>query len=428
MCIGYFLVLLDVSALNVALPALRSDLSAGPTALPWVIAGYAVPFAALLLASGTTGDRIGHRRVVLTGLGIFGVGSLGCAVAPTTVVLILARVVQGVGAAFLLPGTLALISRAYPDNAARAKAIGVWAAVGGMALPAGPLLGGALVDATSWRAVFWLNIPLVAAALVAVPRVVAADGGDRDQRLDLPGGILAALFLGLIAYAAADRSVPAAVVAVLVVIAFIVVERRAAHPMLPPDLFRHRGFVVNNAGALVMNTTAQGMLFLQTLFLQTVQHRTPFAAGLAALPAFALLVLVPPPVSRLVHRYGSRPFVIAGFLATAVGIGLYVTVHADSAYVSLLPVLCLWGLGLGLLTPALVAGAIGSVPRERSGLASAVNNSARQAGNAIGVPAAAAIAGPATAAGFVAGLHTAALVGAGICLATAAISAALRRD
>jgi DHA2 family methylenomycin A resistance protein-like MFS transporter len=212
----------------------------------------------------------------------------------------------------------------------------------------------------------------------------------------------------------------------MVLVALVVVERAAAHPMLPLDLLRRRGFVPSNVGGLVMNTTAQGMLFLQTLFLQTVQHRTPFVAGLAALPAFALLVVVPPLASRLIQRYGSPPIVVAGFLAVAAGVGLYATIHAHSAYVALLPVLCLWGAGLGLLTPALVAGAIGSVPRDRSGLASAVNNSARQAGNAIGVPAAAAIAGPATAAGFVGGLHTAALVGAGICVAMALAMLATR--
>ncbi len=425
MCVGYFLVLLDVSALNVALPQLRADLGAGSAGLAWVIAGYAVPFAALLLASGTTGDRIGHRRVVLCGLAVFGIGSLGCAVAPTVGVLIVARVVQGIGAALLLPGTLALIARTYRDEA-RARAIGVWAAIGGLALPAGPLLGGALVAATGWRSVFWLNLPLVAAAMVAVVRAVPADHGDPQCRLDPVGSVLAAVLLGLVAYAAADGSLMAVVIAALALVALIAVERRQAQPMLPLDLFGRRDFLTSNVGAFAMNTTAQGMLFLQTLFLQTVQHRSPFQAGLAALPAFVLLVAIPPVASRLIGRWGSVPFVVSGFLAVAVGIGLYVTVRADSPYVALLPVLVLWGFGLGLLTPALVAGAIGAVPRERAGLASAVNNSARQAGNAVGVPAAAAIAGPAGASGFVAGLHTTAVAGCVLCVGMAVASVMLR--
>jgi DHA2 family methylenomycin A resistance protein-like MFS transporter len=174
MCVGYFLVLLDVTVVNVALPSIGSGIGASVSALQWVVDGYALALASLMLAGGTVGDLRGHKRVVLTGLAVFGAGSLGCGLAPDVAVLVAARVVQGVGAALLLPGTLAIISHAYPDGAEQARAIGVWAGIGSLALPAGPLLGGALIQAFDWRAIFFVNIPVGIVALLLLATTPAS--------------------------------------------------------------------------------------------------------------------------------------------------------------------------------------------------------------------------------------------------------------
>ncbi|HVX46412.1 MAG TPA: MFS transporter [Mycobacteriales bacterium] len=409
MCIGYFLVLLDVSALNVALPRLRAALETDSRTLSWVISGYAVPFASLLLFGGALGDRAGHRRIVLCGLVLFGLGSAGCALAPSIGALIATRAVQGIGAAALLPGTLAVINREFPPNE-RTRAIGIWAAVGGLALPAGPLVGGLVLTATSWRAVFWLNVPLVAFAVLAVARLAPRDQPDPTRRVDPAGATLAALALGLLAWAAATESPWIGLGALLALGGFLLAEARVRHPMVPLPMFADRGFSVANAAAFAMNFTAQGMLFLLTLFLQNTQHRSVLAAGLGAFPAFALLVLVPPFASRLIGRYGAPAVTVGGLVLAVAGLALLLPVGAGTPYLGLVPGLLVWGAGLGLITPAVVAGATGTVPPERAGLASGLNNTARQAGNAVGVPAFAAIGGFGGAAGIAALVCAAAAV------------------
>lgn len=247
MCVGYFLVLLDVTVVNVALPQIGDQLGAGVSGLQWVIDGYALALASLLLAGGTIGDLHGHKRVVLTGLAVFGIASLGCGLAPSTGTLIGARIGQGVGAALLLPGTLAIISNAFPNRAEQARAIGIWAGVGAVALPSGPLLGGALVQGIGWRPVFLLNVPVVAVAGAVAARVVQESGTRQTRRLDRAGVLLGALLLAVVTATviqAGDSGlgVPVllgVVVATALLVVFLAVERSAADPMLPPSLF-HR--------------------------------------------------------------------------------------------------------------------------------------------------------------------------------------------
>ena len=200
MCVGYFLVLLDVTVVNVALPDIASSLGASVSDLQWVVDGYAIALASIMLAGGTAGDLYGHKRVVMTGLAVFGVGSLGCGLAPDPFLLVAARVVQGTGAALLLPGTLAIVTRAFPDSGERARAIGIWAGIGSAALPAGPLVGGALVDWLGWRSVFFLNLPIVLAAGAVAVRVVPESRRAPERRLDLPGTVLGALLLGVVTF------------------------------------------------------------------------------------------------------------------------------------------------------------------------------------------------------------------------------------
>jgi MFS transporter, DHA2 family, methylenomycin A resistance protein len=436
MCAGYFLVLLDVTIVNVALPQIGAGLGAGVSGLQWVVDGYALALASLMLAGGTIGDLHGHRRVVLAGLVVFGVGSLVCGVAPSAGVLVAARVAQGVGAAMLLPGTLAIISHAFPDPRAKARAIGIWAGIGSLALPAGPLVGGLLIHAFGWRAVFLVNVPIVALALVATARLVRESVDPGDRRLDRAGVVLAVLLLlaTTFAFIQAGRSgagSPAVIVsvaaAVVLLAAFVRVERRRGdRAMLPLRLFRRAQFSVANADAATMNLGTLGTLFVLTLFLQSTQGRSPLEAGVALVPLFAPLAIIAPFAGRLTSRIGPRVPVAAGLGIAAVGLALLAFAEPGSGYGTLLPAFLLWGIGMGVLTPAVVAAAIGAVPGDRAGLASGINNTARQAGGAIGIAAAGAIAGEPTAgAGFVSGFHAVALGAAALYVIAAVAGATL---
>jgi DHA2 family methylenomycin A resistance protein-like MFS transporter len=415
MCVGMFLVLLDVTIVNVALPRLRADLGAGVGSLQWIVDGYAVALASLMLPCGDLGDRHGHKRVVLAGLAAFGVGSLAAGLAPGPALLIAGRVVQGVGAAFLLPGTLAIVSRAYPDAAERARAIGIWAAISSLALPAGIIAGGALVDGPGWRWAFLVNLPLVAVALPVTARIVRESREPGARAPDVPGAALAVALLATVTFAIIAGSPAAGAAAAALLAALVAVERRRHEPMLPAALVRRPAFAAANAVAAAMNLGSLGTLFVLTLFLQDIQGRSALGAGMAILPAFGLLAVAAPLSGRLVGRVGPRWPMVAGLLVAAGGLALL----ADDA---LLAASVLWGLGLGLLTPAVVAAAMGAVQADRAGLAAAVNNGARQAGGAIGIAASGAVAGSPARAGFVHGFHAVVLGAAVLYVAAAALA------
>lgn len=382
-----------------------------------------------MLAGGTVGDLRGHRRVVLAGLAVFGIGSLACGAAPGVGVLVAARVVQGIGAALLLPGTLAIVSDTFSEGKERARAIGVWAGVGSLALPAGPLVGGLLIGAFGWRAVFLLNVPIVLVALPAVRAIVPEHAERRGHRLDRGGIVLGALLLLAVTFAPIEAGregigavpVPIAIAAATaLLLAFLVVEhRQGEEAMLPLGLFRRPAFSAANAIAAAMNLGTLGTLFVLTLFLQSVQHHSPLLAGIALVPLFAPLALLAPLGGRLVGRIGSRLPIALALLVAALGLVLLGGAESASSYASLLPAFLLWGIGLGILTPAVVAAAIGSVPGDRSGLASAINNTSRQAGGAIGIALAGAIAGSPSGSGFLSGFHAVAIGAAGLYLVAA---------
>src|SRR5919199_1713483 len=426
MTVGYFLVLLDVTIINVTLPSIRAALGAEVSELQWVVDGYAVALASLLLTGGTFGDLYGHKRVVLTGLSVFGVASLACGLAPTPDALICARVAQGMGAAVLLPGTLAIITGAYgKERAAQAWAISIWATVGSLALPAGPLLGGLLVETVGWRGVFLVNLPVVSLAIVASVRVVQENHRASGQRIDSPGVVLGAVMLATLTFTFIEGgsvgwiSVPvlsAAVCAVIAFVAFVFVENRSQSPMLPLGLFRIPEFTGANAVAGLMNLVTLGTIFLLTLYLQVVQGHSALVAGVEMVPMFAPLSMLAPISGRLTGRFGPRLPMAAGLALGTLGMVLLKRLEANSGYLPelLLPMVCI-GAGLGLLTPAVVAAAMGSVPASRSGLASGANNTARQAAGAIGFALFGAVAGtPSAVSTFLEGLHTATLLGAGL--------------
>jgi MFS transporter, DHA2 family, methylenomycin A resistance protein len=424
MCAGMFLVLLDVTVVNVAVPSITAGLRTSTAGVQWVVDAYTVTLASLLLAGGAAGDRLGHRRVVAAGLTIFGAASAGCALAPTPGLLVAARAAQGVGAALLLPGSIAAIADAYPDRAAQAKALGVWAAVSSLALPAGPLLGGLIVSTAGWRSVFWINPPVVAVCLVGVLAWVPGPGrrpgsrrsGSRrkgggrpdGRRLDLAGVALATLCLAATVYAviaasgSAVAAVAAAGIAVLAAVGLIVTERRVADPLLPPALFTRPAFRAVTISALIMNLTSNGLLFLLTRYLQSILGHRPLTAGLMLLPLFAPLAVMSPLAGRLTARYGPRPVMLAGAGIAAAGQLCLLLVTPAAGYPRLVPALLGVGLGVGLFTAPVVAAAMRAVPADRSGLASGINNTARQAGTALGVAVFGAAAGsPANALHFI---------------------------
>lgn len=378
LCAGMFLVQLDVTVVNVALPSIGTDLDA----LQWVVDGYTVVLAAFLLTGGALGDRFGHRRVVIAGFTLFGAASAACGLAGSAPWLVAARAGQGLGAALLLPGTLAVIANAYPGPAERARALGVWAGVSALALAAGPVLGGAIVAVAGWRPVFWLNVPIVLAAAVATRRLLPR--GDRGPgRIDVAGIATAAPALGAGVYAVIGGSVVAGVSAVVLLGAFVLVERRSAHPMLPPAIARRTAAA--NFVAAAMNFVGIGTILVLTLYLQGVRHAGPLEAGLEVLPLFLPLSVLAPVAGRLVARFGPRPLMVAGLALGALGMLNLLLVNKNSGYPALLPTLLGLGIGMGLLTTAVVTAAVAGVPPERAGVAGGINNTARQAGGALGV-------------------------------------------
>jgi MFS transporter, DHA2 family, methylenomycin A resistance protein len=432
MCVGMFLVLLDVTIVNVALPSIAAALGLGPPAVQWVVDGYAVAIAALLLTGGTLGDRVGHRRVLLAGFTLFGIASVGCAAAPGAALLIGSRVLQGVGGALLLPGTMAVIADTYPDRAAQARALGTWAAVSSLALPAGPLVGGLLAGGPGWRWVFWINVPLVAATLVATRRVVAGRPGHAGARLDVAGlGALAAGLAGLVfAVIAAGRQAPWYEIAPAVLIAAagsgtgVAVERRADHPVLPLDLLRRPSFLGPNVVALTMNLTVNGVLFVATLYLQAVRGYPPLRAGLAVLPLAVPLVALAPVSGRLTAARGPRTAILGGSVLAGLGGLPLLAVGVDRGTWWLLAALALLGSGAGLVTASVVAAVVRATPADRPGLATGVSNTARQTGTAGGVAVFGALAGsPADPQHFVGALHALGVLAAALWTIAALVTA-----
>ncbi|GAA2756912.1 MFS transporter [Actinopolymorpha rutila] len=442
MCVGMFLVLLDVTVVNVALPTLGAQLHSDVAGMQWVVDSYTVALAALLLTAGTLGDLRGHSRMVLAGLALFGAASAAAGLAPSLGFLVGARAAQGVGAAVLLPCTMAVISDTFPDQHARARALGVWAGVSSLALPAGPVLGGLLVTAAGWRAVFLVNIPVVVAAMVACARLVPpvrherGSAKNRDgQRgdVDRTGALTCTVALAAVVFAVIEwgrgTGVPvvggAAGLAAGALVAFGYAEHRAARPLLPPALLRSRAFVGANLVAAAMNFVGIGTIFVTTLYLQEVRQHSPLRAGLELLPLFVPLAALSPLTGRLTARFGPRPPMVAGLCVGAAGLVGLLLPDASSQYGVLLPALLGLGVGMGLLTAAVVTAAMNAVPRDRAGLAGGVNNTARQSTGALGVAVFGAVAGsPAHVRAFLGGLHLLGPAAACVWLAAAVLTVA----
>src|SRR5215469_10606374 len=293
-CLGLFMVFLDGSIVNVALPTIQADLQAQLSDLQWVVDAYILPFAALMLTAGTLGDRFGRKRLFLAGLVLFLLGSLLCGVAPTLGWLLVGRVVQGTGAAALSPGSLAVLVAAFPEPRQRAQAIGLWAGISGIGLAAGPLIGGVLIQLASWPAIFFVNLPVGVVALALGWPGLSESRNPKAQRFDLPGqvlvtGALFCLIMALIESSSAGWTSPLILGlllgSVVGLAAFVLVEARVREPMLPLSLFRHRIFSVANVAGLLLGFVMMGTIFFVTQFFQSVQGYTPLEAGARTLPA-----------------------------------------------------------------------------------------------------------------------------------------------
>ena len=388
-----FVATLDNTVVAVALRDLQRDLDAGVAELQGVLTAYTVALAALLLTGGTLADVAGRRRVLVGGLALFGAASAGCALSDTSTGLIAWRAVQGAGAALVLPGSLAVLSAAHPEPAARARAVGVWAATGATALLAGPLVGGLLVEASGWPAVFWVNVPLCAVVALVAAVAPAGPAPVRGRRLDLPGQALAAGGLAAATYAVVlagrDGLRPPVVASLLVagaaLVGFGVVERRTADPVLPLELLRRPAFTGAALGAFAASLAVFVLLVFLSLFLQLVQSQDPLPAALRLLPLTVGLVVVAPLAGRWAAR-GARAPVVTGLLLAAAGLGLVALRLRDGlgdTELGLLLGVC--GIGLGLSTAPVVAASLDAVGAARSGLAAATVNVARELGGVVAV-------------------------------------------
>lgn len=388
--LGSSLALVDATVVNIALPAIGRDLHAGVTGLTWTVNAYTLTLAALILLGGSLGDSRGRRKVFLVGVALFGLASLGCAIAPSMVALVIARAVQGIGGAMLTPGSLAIIQATFRSED-RARAIGAWSGLGGVAAAVAPLLGGWLVSTWSWRLIFLINLPLVVVVLaIAVRHVPETRDPGAARRIDHTGAVLATAGLGLVSYglSAWPRNGIGSVTVLLPLVAglavlgaFIAVERITREPMLPLGIFASRPFTVTNVVTLLVYAGLGGVFFWLVVTLQVVAGYGPIQAGLSLLPVTIFMLAFSARAGVLAERTGPRPPMVAGPLLAAAGVATLARVGSGSGFVVdvLVPVAVL-AAGLTLTVTPLTTTALGSVPAARSGLASAVNNAVARTG------------------------------------------------
>ncbi|MFM0607807.1 MFS transporter [Paraburkholderia sediminicola] len=452
--VGFVVTQLDVTIVNIALPKIGADLHANVAGLQWVVDAYTLAFAVLMLSAGALGDRLGTRRMYAAGIVLFALASLACGLALDATMLVAARAVQGIGAAAMLPNSLALLNQSYGhDPKLRARAVGLWTAAGAISIAAGPVVGGLLIAAFGWRSIFLVNLPICAAGFLAtllwIPRPESARKDARQaarakaaattgtgatapagtatavspRGIDLSGQALA--IVALTAFVAAvielrplGLSHPLVaggfVLALIATGAFITVESRIAAPMLPLSLFSKRTFNAAVLFGICVNLTYYGMVFVLSLYLQRVRGYTPLQAGLAFLPLTGGFLLSNVASGWVVGRFGVRVPMIAGAITAGLGYGLLHFVDASTPLVGLLLPFLLIPSGMGLAVPAMTTAVLASVEAQRAGTASAVLNTARQAGGAVGVAAFGALASGAAATQIVSGMQAATAISVGL--------------
>ena len=393
-CVATFMLLLDVTIVNVALPDIARDLGSSFSGLQWVIDAYALSLAALLLTAGSLADLLGRRAVFVAGLGIFTVASLLCGLSGSPFVLDLARALQGIGGAAMFATSLALLAASFTGRQ-RGTAFGVWGATTGGAVAVGPLVGGVLTEHVSWQSIFFINVPIgIAAIVAAVLKLEESKGG--QARIDWPGLVTlsSGLFLGIFALVRGNPEgwgsaliVGCLAGAVVLLVAFVLIEGRRAQPMFDLALFRKPAFTGAAIAAFALSASMFSMFLYLTLYIQNTLHFAPLQAGLRFLPITLLSFLVAPVAGRLSERMPVRYLMGGGLVLVAAGLMLMRGLNASSEWTALLVGFAVAGVGIGLVNPPLASTAIGVVPPERSGMGSGINSTFRQIGIATGIAA-----------------------------------------
>ncbi len=442
---GLFMIMLDNTVVNVALPAIEHDLHVSISSLEWVVTAYALTFAALLITGGKLGDLYGRKRIFIVGIAIFTLSSLACGLAPSAGFLIGARAVQGVGAALMNPASLSIITATFPPRE-RGQAIGIWAGVSAMALAIGPLVGGVIVDNINWNWIFFINVP-VGVLGIAVSQYAIRESRDtsHEQSIDLPGLALSGAGLFAVSYALIEGNkhgwtspeiLGLFAVAVALLVAFVLVEHFQRLPMLDLSLFKIGSFTGANLVAMLVSLGMFGVFFFVSLYIQNILHFSPTKAGASFLPMTLLIILVAPMAGKASDRIGSRWLMGGGMTLVGVSLLLYQRVGLHSTFWTLLPAMLLGGVGMAMTMSPMTAAAMGSVPVDKAGVGSGVLNSFRQLGGSLGIALMGAIVAsfitapprsPQGAQQFVDGLHAALLVSAAITFAAAAVAVALVR-
>ena len=427
--VGLFMIMLDNTVVNVALPSIRSSLGMSIEGLEWVVAGYALTFAAFMLVGGKLADFLGRRLIFMVGLAVFTGASLACGLAPNGGFLIGARVVQGLGGALMNPATLSIITATFAARE-RGKAIGIWAGVSAMALAIGPLVGGLLTEHVNWNWIFFINVPIGIIGLFATPIFIAETRDESAvQSLDIPGLAASAIGLFSLTYAFIEASnygwtsariLGAFAIAAVALVSFALLELRQRAPMLDLTLFRNRTFSGANAAMLFVGLAMFGTFFFVSLYMQNVLGYSPVQAGASFLPMTILIILIAPRAGALTDRVGSRWLVGGGMTLLSGMLFYYTTLGAQESFWALLPGLLLGGVGMGMTMTPVTAAAMSAVPVDKAGVGSAVLNSARQVGGSLGIAVMGSIV--ASASSYLVGFHDALRVGSLLCLVGAAVA------
>jgi EmrB/QacA subfamily drug resistance transporter len=440
---GLFMIMLDNTIVNVALPSIERDLHMTISSLEWVVTSYALTFAALLITGGKLGDYYGRRKMFILGLAIFTLSSLACGLAPNSGFLIAMRAVQGAGSALMNPATLSIITATFEPRE-RGRAIGIWAGVSAMALSIGPLLGGLIVDNLNWNWIFFVNVPVgVLGIFVSLLVIRESRDTSAEQSIDIPGLVTSGLGLLALCYALIEGNkhgwtspeiigLFAASAALLV--AFVLVEAHQRLPMLDLALFRIPSFAGSNIVALLVSLGMFGVFFYISLYVQNILGYSPTQAGAAFLPMTLLIVVIAPIAGNLSDRIGSRWLMGAGMTLLGISLLLYQRIGVHTSYWTLLPAMLIGGVGMAMTMSPMTSAAMASVPLDKAGVGSGVLNSFRQVGGSLGIALMGAIlasyvssAATPTPQAFVDGLHAALLVAACIAFAAAIVAVTLVR-
>lgn len=393
MCFALFMAMLDNTVVNVALPTLSRELGAGVSGLQWIIDGYILAFAGLLLTGGTLGDRYGRKRAFLAGLGLFTLASLLCGLSQSTGQLIAFRALQGVGGALLMPGTLAILSNTFPIEE-RAQAIGIWAGVSGLALAAGPTAGGWIIEHIGWEAIFFLNVPIGLAGLLVAARVVTESREPEAKRLDVPGVALGTAGLVALTYGLIESNqygwtspviLGALGGAAALLVVFVLWERRTPHAMMPLSFFRIPAFTTGNVVAFSISFAMFGTFFFLSLYFQLIKGYTALEAGLHILPITGMIFFTAPVAGKFAQRYGSRWPLTLGLTLTGSGLLLMTRIDLGTSYRLMVPILMMMGLGMASSMTPMTAAVMNAVGPARAGLGAATTNTSREVGGVVGI-------------------------------------------